>query len=93
MPKVADDAAYLARLQDYFARWRSVPAYEPLQAVLGLASRSAVAKVLHRLQGAGFVERTPDGRWTRVARFSRRAASPSGHRRSFPGRGGLVRLL
>jgi len=45
MPKVADDAAYLARLQDYFARWRSLPAYGPLQAVLGMASRSAVAKV------------------------------------------------
>ncbi|HRC59626.1 MAG TPA: S24 family peptidase [Candidatus Propionivibrio aalborgensis] len=72
MPKVADDAAYLARLQDYFARWRSLPAYEPLQAVLGLASRSAVAKVLHRLQGAGFVERTPDGRWTPTGRFFER---------------------
>jgi repressor LexA len=69
MPKVADDAAYLARLQDYFARWRSLPAYEPLQAVLGLASRSAVAKVLHRLQAAGFVDRTPDGRWTPTGRF------------------------
>jgi len=83
MPKVADDAAYLARLQDYYACWRSLPAYEPLQAVLGLASRSAVAKVLHRLQGAGFVERTPDGRWTPTARFFARpladAPVPAGH--------------
>jgi repressor LexA len=82
MPKVADDAAYLARLQDYYARWRSLPAYEPLQAVLGLASRSAVAKVLHRLQGAGFVERTPDGRWTPTRRFFERpladASVPAG---------------
>ena len=54
MPKVADDAAYLAQLQDYYARWRVLPAYGPLQAVLGLASRSAVAKVLHRLQAAGY---------------------------------------
>ena len=72
MPKAADDAAYLARLQDYFARWRSLPAYEPLRAVLGLASRSAVAKVLRRLREAGFVERTPDGRWTPTGRFFER---------------------
>ncbi len=69
MPKAADDAAYLARLQDYYARWRSLPAYEPLQAVLGLASRSAVAKVFNRLRDAGFLDRTPAGRWTPTARF------------------------
>ncbi|HPE73665.1 MAG TPA: S24 family peptidase [Candidatus Competibacter sp.] len=72
MPKVADDAAYLARLQDYFARWRSLPAYGPLQAVLGMASRSAVAKVLERLREAGFLDRTPDGRWTPTGAFFER---------------------
>ena len=72
MPKIPDDPAYLARLQDYYARWRSLPAYGPLQAVLGMASRSAVAKVLHRLQAAGFLERTPDGRWTPTGRFFER---------------------
>lgn len=72
MPKIPDDRAYLARLQDYYARWRSLPAYGPLQAVLGMASRSAVAKVLHRLQAAGFLERTPDGRWTPTGRFFER---------------------
>jgi len=69
MAKVADDAGYLAKLQDYYARWRVLPAYGPLQAVLGLASRSAVAKVLHRLQAAGWLERTPARRWTPTARF------------------------
>jgi len=82
MPKAAADAAYLARLRDYYARWRSVPAYGPLQGVLGLASRSAVAKVLHRLRAAGFLARTPDGRWTPTARFFARpladAAVPAG---------------
>jgi len=82
MPKVADDAAYLARLQDYFARWRSLPAYGPLQAVLGMASRSAVAKVLERLREAGFLDRTPDGRWTPTTRFFERpladASVPAG---------------
>jgi len=69
MAKVADDAGYLAKLQDYYARWRVLPAYGPLQAVLGLASRSAVAKVLHRLRAAGFLDRSPAGRWTPTARF------------------------
>ena len=81
MPKAAD-AAYLARLQDYYARWRSLPAYEALRAVLGLASRSAVAKVLNRLRAAGFLVRTPAGRWTPTARFFARpladAAVPAG---------------
>ena len=72
MPKVADDAAYLARLQDYFARWRSLPAYGPLQTVLGMASRSAVAKVLERLREAGFLDRTPDGRWMPTGAFFER---------------------
>ena len=82
MPKVADDAAYLAQLQDYYARWRVLPAYGPLQAVLGLASRSAVAKVLHRLRTAGYLERHPHNRWTPTAAFFERpladAPTPAG---------------
>ena len=69
MPRTPDDATYLAQLQDYYARWRVLPAYGPLQAVLGLASRSAVAKVLHRLRAAGLLDRSPAGRWTPTARF------------------------
>lgn len=72
MPKHPDDPAYLACLQDYYARWHSLPAYGPLRNVLGLRSRDGVAKVLHRLQGAGFLDRTPDGRWTPTARFFER---------------------
>ena len=72
MPKIPDDAAYLARLQDHYARWRVFPAYEALRSVLGMASRSAVGKVLERLRQAGFLERTPNGRWTPTARFFER---------------------
>ena len=72
MPRTSDDAAYLAKIQDYYAQWRSLPAYEPLQAVLGLASRAGIGKVLKRLRDAGFLERTPDGRWTPTARFFER---------------------
>ena len=82
MPKRPDDDAYLARLQDYYARWRSLPAYGPLRAVLGLASRDGVAQVLRRLRAAGFLERSPAGRWTPTARFFARplaeAAVPAG---------------
>ncbi|MEI2804524.1 MAG: S24 family peptidase [Albidovulum sp.] len=82
MPKRPDDAAYLARLQDYYARWRSLPAYGPLRAVLGLASRDGVAQVLRRLRATGFLERSPAGRWTPTARFFARplaeAAVPAG---------------
>ena len=78
MPKRPDDAAYLARLQDYYARWRSLPAYGPLRAVLGLASRDGVAQVLRRLRDAGLLERSPAGRWTPTERFFARplAGSP-----------------
>jgi repressor LexA len=43
-----------------------------LQAVLGLASRAGIGKVLKRLRDAGFLERTPAGRWTPTARFFER---------------------
>ena len=72
MPKLTDDAAYLARLQEYYTRWRVLPAYGPLQEVLGLASRSAVAKVLGRLREAGFLDRVPNGRWIPTSRFFER---------------------
>ena len=91
MAKTADDTAYLARLQDYYARWRSLPAYSPLQKVLGLASRSAVEKVLRRLREAGFLERTPDGRWTPTQRFFTRpladAPAPAGLPAALPDSG------
>ena len=37
--------------------------------MLGLASRSAVAKVLYRLRDAGYLERHPHNRWTPTASF------------------------
>lgn len=66
------DPEYLCRLQDYYARWRSVPAYDRLCQLWGLASRSAVAKVLERLRQQGFLERTPDGAWIPLQRFFER---------------------
>ena len=72
MARPSDDAAYLAHLQDYYARWHSLPAYAALQAVLGLTSRAGIGKVLKRLREAGYLERTPAGRWTPTSRFFER---------------------
>lgn len=66
------DPQYLGKLQDYYARWRSLPSYDRLCRVLGLASRSAVAKVLERLRAQGFLERTPDGVWVPARAFFER---------------------
>ena len=67
--RTSTDPEYLSRLQDYYARWRSVPAYDRLCQIWGLASRSAVAKVLDRLRQQGFLERTPDGAWIPSRQF------------------------
>lgn len=66
------DPDYLCRLQDYYARWRCIPAYDRLCQVLHLASRSAVGKVLERLRLQGYLERTPDGTWIPARRFFER---------------------
>ena len=72
MPKQPDDKTYLARLQADYARWRSLPAYGPLRSVLQLSSRDGVAKVLERLRQAGYLDRTPDHRWTPTSQFFQR---------------------
>lgn len=73
MTDSAKDADYLGRLQDYYAAWKSLPSYARLCEVLGLASRSAVGKVLNRLREAGFLDRTPDDIWVPTPRFFERA--------------------
>ncbi|PLX41270.1 MAG: peptidase S24 [Deltaproteobacteria bacterium] len=56
-----------------------MPSYNKLCEVLGLASRSAVAKVLNRLRAEGYLSRTPDGVWVPDKLFfaSPRAPAPS----------------
>ncbi|MFH0935022.1 MAG: S24 family peptidase [Pseudomonadota bacterium] len=57
----ARDAEYLAKLQDYYADWKSIPSYAALCDVFGIASKSWVKAILDRLANAGFLEKTPDG--------------------------------
>jgi repressor LexA len=67
-----NDLEHLARLQDYYARYRCIPAYDRLCALWGLASRSVVANVLERFRRQELVERTPDGDWVPSRSFFER---------------------
>ncbi|MBV1776662.1 LexA family transcriptional regulator [Burkholderiaceae bacterium DAT-1] len=69
------DADYLARLQDYYSDNRSLPSYARMGELLGFASKSAVSKLLARLQQQGFLERVPDGQWIPTDQFFSRALS------------------
>lgn len=71
------DAEYLARLQDYYADWKSIPSYAALCEVFGIASKSWVKAVLTRLSEAGFIERTPDGVWIPSRQFFARPLAES----------------
>jgi repressor LexA len=83
MVKPIRDPEYLSALQDYYARWRSLPSYSRLCDLLGLASRSAVGKVLTRLRDEGYLTRTPDEVWVPDDRFFERphakSTVPAGH--------------
>lgn len=76
------DAEYLAKLQDYYADWKSIPSYSSLCEVFGIASKSWVKAILDRLEKAGFLERTPDGMWVPTRQFFERqlaeASVPAG---------------
>ncbi len=69
MKKAINDPEHLAALQDYYAEHRVLPSYARLMSLLGLASKSAVKKVLERLEEAGSLERTPDGDWAPSEQF------------------------
>ena len=81
-PSNTRDAEYLAKLQDYYADWKSIPSYAALCEVFGIASKSWVKAILDRLGEAGFLERTPDGMWIPTGQFFARpladASVPAG---------------
>jgi repressor LexA len=74
-PANSRDAEYLAKLQDYYANWKSIPSYAALCEVFGIASKSWVKAILDRLGEAGFLERTPDGMWIPTHQFFARPMS------------------
>lgn len=71
--KAINDHEHLATLQSYYAEHRVLPSYARLMSLLGFASKSAVKKVLERLEGTGMLERTADGDWAPSERFFDRA--------------------
>jgi repressor LexA len=81
-PSNSRDAEYLAKLQDYYADWKSIPSYAALCEVFGIASKSWVKAILDRLGEARFIERTPDGMWIPTSQFFARqmadASVPAG---------------
>lgn len=80
----AKDAEYLARLQDYYVEWKSIPSYAALCEVFGIASKSWVKAILVRLSDAGFIERTPDGVWVPTKQFFARAMSDASVQAGMP---------
>lgn len=76
-PSAQRDAEYLARLQDYYSDWKSIPSYAALCDVFGIASKSWVKAILDRLGEAGFLERTPDGMWIPTREFFARPLADS----------------
>ncbi|MDZ4200726.1 MAG: S24 family peptidase [Gallionella sp.] len=78
------DAEYLAKLQDYYAEWKSIPSYASLCDVFGIASKSWVKTILDRLGKAGFIERTPDGVWVPTRKFFARPLAESSVQAGMP---------
>ena len=78
------DGEYLAKLQDYYADWKSIPSYAKLCEVFGIASKSWVKAILTRLNTAGFIERTPDGVWVPTRQFFARPLAESSVQAGMP---------
>lgn len=74
---MADDAQYLAKLQDYYARHGVLPSYSAIGTLVGLSSKASVAEMAMRLKAAGFLESAPDRRLKPGKRFFERALADS----------------
>lgn len=67
-----NDAAYLAKLQDYYADHSVLPPYSTIMTLLGFKSKSPVAALVARLKLLGFLESTPEKRLKPGKRFFER---------------------
>lgn len=72
MPTPNRDTEHLAKLRDYYAETRRIPAQQRIADLIGF-SKAAARKFLERLEAEGFVERTPDDdAWVPSKRFFER---------------------
>ncbi|MFN3594459.1 MAG: LexA family protein [Thiobacillaceae bacterium] len=74
---MSQDGAYLAQLQDYYARHRVFPSYSGIGELLGLKSKSSVAALVARLRLDGYLDATPDRRLKPGPRFFERVLAES----------------
>lgn len=82
MPTPNRDQEHLAKLRDYYADARRIPSQQRIADLLGF-SKAASRKLLERLEGHGFLDRTPDDdAWVPATRFFERpladASVPAG---------------
>ena len=66
------DQAHLSRLQDYYADQHVIPSYARIGKRLGMASKSAVSKLLARLRLQGCLAKSPEGHLVPARRFFER---------------------
>ncbi|MCC6302189.1 MAG: LexA family transcriptional regulator [Gammaproteobacteria bacterium] len=74
---MSNDAQYLTRLQDYYARHQVLPSYAGIGELIGMRSKASVASLVLRLKGEGFLESAPGQRLRPGARFFERAFAES----------------
>jgi repressor LexA len=67
-----DDRQRLGRLQAYYAEHRVIPSYARIGALIGMRSKQGVARLVDRLKGRGYLDKSPDGHLMPTARFFER---------------------
>lgn len=78
------DADYLAKLQDYYADHKTLPAFSMIAQMLGFKSKNAVSALVARLKLQGYLESAPDKRLKPGSRFFERMLADSWVRAGFP---------
>lgn len=84
MPTPNRDPEHLAKLRDYYADARRIPSYQRIGEMVGI-SKPAAHKLMERLEGHGYVERTPDDdAWIPGRRFFEHALAEGSVRAGMP---------
>lgn len=69
---MSKDQEYLAKLRDYYAQHRILPAVSGVAALVGMKSKGATAVMIGRLREAGYLDYAPDRRLQPGPRFFER---------------------
>ncbi|MBF0437383.1 MAG: LexA family transcriptional regulator [Magnetococcales bacterium] len=78
------DIDHLNKLRDYYAKHRALPSYNRIGAIVGFSAKSAVSKLLRRLEEAGYIQLTPDSEWSPTDRFFERPLTEAAVLAGFP---------